>query len=165
MVQDEGVCLALERRRAPSLAELDSSSSFSSLEEEDSQLDPSLQWPPAARGSRFPIANPASTLRRMSAAFVCVFAPERRVARLVDELSQDRRSVFGSLVQEFLEKQKEELKSQGYSSAMQLLQGLRRFLSQAKSLLLEAGELEPPIETLVPENEKGMGVLFLDIED
>uniref|UniRef100_A0A8B9GS90 Ras and Rab interactor 2 n=1 Tax=Astyanax mexicanus TaxID=7994 RepID=A0A8B9GS90_ASTMX len=154
MIQDEGVCLALERRRAPSLAELDSSSSFSSLEEEDSQLDASLQWPPAARGSRFPVANPASTLRRMSAAFVCVFAPERRVAWLVDELSRDRRSVFGSLVQDFLEKQKEELKTPSWSSAVQLLQGVRRFLSQAKNLLLEAGELEPPIETLVPENEK-----------
>ncbi|XP_036417992.1 ras and Rab interactor 3 [Colossoma macropomum] len=158
MVQEEGVCLALERRRAPSLAELDSSSSFSSLEEEDSQLDASIQWPPAARGSRFPVANPASTLRRMSAAFVCVFAPERRVARLVDELSRDRRSVFGSLVQEFLEKQKEEMKAPGWSSAMQLLQGIRRFLSQAKSLLLEAGELEPPIETLVPENEKDLAL-------
>lgn len=154
--QDEGLCLALERRHAPSLAELDSNSSFSSLEEEESQPDSALQWPPLTRGTRFPVANPASTLRRMSAAFVCVFAPERRVARLVDELSRDRRSAFGSLIQDFLLKQKEELKVPNWSSAVELLQGLRRFLSQAKSLLLEAGELEPPIETLVPENEKGL---------
>lgn len=91
----------------------------------------------------------------MSAAFVCVFAPERRVARLVDELSRDRRSVFGALVQEFLQKHKEEIKSSAWNSSMELLQEVRRFLSQAKSLLLAAGELEPPIETLVPENEKG----------
>ncbi|MCI4377152.1 hypothetical protein PGIGA_G00200380 [Pangasianodon gigas] len=156
--QDEGLCLALERRHAPSLAELDSNSSFSSLEEEESQPDSALQWPPLTRGTRFPVANPASTLRRMSAAFVCVFAPERRVARLVDELSRDRRSAFGSLVQDFLLKQKEEMKVPSWSSAVELLQGLRRFLSQAKSLLLEAGELEPPIETLVPENEKELAL-------
>lgn len=151
--EDGGVCLALERTHAPSLAELDSNSSFSSLEEEDNLLDSDEQWPPAARGTRFPSANPTSTLRRMTAAFVCVFAPERRVARLVDELSRDRRSTFGSLVQDFLEKQRQEMKAS--SSAVKILEGLRRFLSQAKSLLLEAGEIEPPIETLVPENEKG----------
>lgn len=144
----------MERTRAPSLAELDSNSSFSSLEEEEAQ-DFAHQWPPAARGTRFPSANPTSTLRRMTAAFVCVFAPERRVARLVDELSHEKRSTFGSLVQDFLEKQRQEMEASTYSSAVELLQGMRIFLSQAKNLLLEAGEIEPPIETLVPENEKG----------
>lgn len=153
--EDGEVCLALDRTRAPSLAELDSNSSFSSLEEEDTLVDAAQQWPPAARGTRYPSANPTSTLRRMTAAFVCVFAPERRVARLVDELSRDRRSTFGSLVQDFLEKQRQEMEASKSSSAVEILEGLRRFLSQAKSLLLEAGEIEPPIETLVPENEKG----------
>ncbi len=144
----------MERTRAPSLAELDSNSSFSSLEEEEAQADLSHQWPPAARGTRFPQQTP-HRLRRMTAAFVCVFAPERRVARLVDELSHEKRSTFGSLVQDFLEKQRQEMETSKHSSAVELLQGMRRFLSQAKSLLLEAGEIEPPIETLVPENEKG----------
>uniref|UniRef100_A0A673LVZ7 Si:ch211-168d1.3 n=1 Tax=Sinocyclocheilus rhinocerous TaxID=307959 RepID=A0A673LVZ7_9TELE len=94
----------------------------------------------------------------MTAAFVCVFAPERRVARLVDELSCDKRSTFGSLVQDFLEKQRQEMEASKHSSAVELLQGMRRFLSQAKSLLLEAGEIEPPIETLVPENEKDLAL-------
>ncbi|XP_073764118.1 ras and Rab interactor 2 isoform X2 [Danio rerio] len=156
--EDGEVCLALERTRAPSLAELDSNSSFSSLEEEDTQVDLAHQWPPAARGTRFPSANPTSTLRRMTAAFVCVFAPERRVARLVDELSRDRRSTFGSLVQDFLEKKRQEMEASVHSSAVEMLQGMRRFLTQAKSLLLEAGEIEPPIETLVPENEKDLAL-------
>ncbi|KAI2663012.1 Ras and Rab interactor 2 [Labeo rohita] len=135
---DDGeVCLALERTRAPSLAELDSNSSFSSLEEEEAQADLAHQWPPAARGTRYPSANPTSTLRRMTAAFVCVFAPERRVARLVDELSHDKRSTFGSLVQDFLEKQRQEMEASKHSSAVELLQGVRRFLSQAKNLALE----------------------------
>ncbi|XP_052458761.1 ras and Rab interactor 3 [Carassius gibelio] len=157
--EDGEVCLALERARAPSLAELDSSSSFSSLEEEEAQADlANYQWPPAARGTRFPSANPTSTLRRMTAAFVCVFAPERRVARLVDELSRDKRSTFGSLVQDFIEKQRQEMETSKHTSAVELLQGVRRFLSQAKILLLEAGEIEPPIETLVPENEKDLAL-------
>ncbi|KAK7171120.1 hypothetical protein R3I94_001130 [Phoxinus phoxinus] len=155
--EDGEVCLALERTRAPSLAELDSNSSFSSLEEEEAQ-DFAHQWPPAARGTRFPSANPTSTLRRMTAAFVCVFAPERRVARLVDELSHEKRSTFGSLVQDFLKKQRQEMEASTYSSAVELLQGVRIFLSQAKNLLLEAGEIEPPIETLVPENEKDLAL-------
>ncbi|XP_065150440.1 ras and Rab interactor 2 [Paramisgurnus dabryanus] len=156
--EDGEVCLALDRTRAPSLAELDSNSSFSSLEEEDTLVDSAQQWPPAARGTRYPSANPTSTLRRMTAAFVCVFAPERRVARLVDELSRDRRSTFGSLVQDFLENQRQEMEASKLSSAVEILEGLRRFLSQAKSLLLEAGEIEPPIETLVPENEKDLAL-------
>uniref|UniRef100_A0A3B4WV68 Si:ch211-168d1.3 n=1 Tax=Seriola lalandi dorsalis TaxID=1841481 RepID=A0A3B4WV68_SERLL len=85
-------------------------------------------------------------LHRMSEAFVCFFAPDKRLTRLVEELSRDRRSIFGGMVQDFLLEQREVLKSLG----------LRLFLSQAKCCLLDSGELEPPIETLVPENEKAM---------
>lgn len=102
----------------------------------------------------------------MSAAFVCFFAPEKRLARLVEDLSRDRRSAFGAMVQEFLQTQREEMRvltqassssssSLSSSSSVALLQGLRSFLSQAKSFLLDGGELNPPVETLVPENEKG----------
>lgn len=42
---------------------------------------------------------------------------------------------------------------------MAVLQGLRCFLSQAKSFLLDSGELSPPLETLVPDNEKGTTIL------
>ena len=189
----EIACLALEGRPAPSLAELDSSSSFSSLEDEsepeeeegpDEEDEPddrpltranSKQRPPLLR------AQGTGGLHRMSAAFVCFFAPEKRLARLVEELSRDRRSAFGAMVQGFLQRQREELKtlltaypaslssfsfsastcsSSSSSSGLTsvgVLQGVRRFLSQAKTFLLDSGELEPPIDTLVPENEKGGG--------
>lgn len=97
----------------------------------------------------------------MSEAFVCFFAPDKRLTRLVEELSRDRRSTFGGMVQDFLLAQREVLKSLASSpstsrvTSVQLLQGLRLFLSQAKCCLMDCGELEPPIETLVPENEKG----------
>uniref|UniRef100_UPI003AB0F5A7 ras and Rab interactor 2 n=1 Tax=Centroberyx gerrardi TaxID=166262 RepID=UPI003AB0F5A7 len=170
----EVAVLALEGRPAPSLAELDSSSSFSSLDEDaDSDSDSetlaqvraqTLQRPPLVR------SRGRGGLHRMSAAFVCFFAPEKRLTRLVEELSRDRRSVFGAMVQDFLLQQREVLKSLASSSSalpssssscvssVELLQGLRLFLSQAKCCLLDSGELEPPIETLVPENEKDLAL-------
>ncbi|XP_040887325.1 ras and Rab interactor 2 [Toxotes jaculatrix] len=167
----EVAVLALERRPAPSLAELDSSSSFSSMDEDnDSDSDSesmvqtqmySFQRPPLVR------SRGRGGLHRMSEAFVCFFAPDKRLTRLVEELSRDRRSIFGGMVQDFLLSQREVLKSLASSSSsssssrvtsVQLLQGLRLFLSQAKCCLLDSGELEPPIETLVPENEKDLAL-------
>ncbi|TKS92998.1 Ras and [Collichthys lucidus] len=168
----EVAVLSLERRPAPSLAELDSSSSFSSMDEDnDSDSDPEsmtqaqtniYQRPPLVR------SRGRGGLHRMSEAFVCFFAPDKRLTRLVEELSRDRRSTFGGMVQDFLLAQREVLKSLTSTSSssssssrvtsVQLLQGLRLFLSQAKCCLLDSGELEPPIETLVPENEKDLAL-------
>uniref|UniRef100_A0A8C5BNN4 Si:ch211-168d1.3 n=1 Tax=Gadus morhua TaxID=8049 RepID=A0A8C5BNN4_GADMO len=150
----EAAVLGLDAVPTPSLAELDSSSSFSSLDEEPDQdasppaddASASLEGfllPPSASTSSSPSLLQAAAphrpplmrsgcrggLQRMSAAFVCFFAPEKRVTRLVEELSRDRRSAFGELRR----------------------LGLRLFLTQAKSCLLDSGELEPPIQTLVPE--------------
>ncbi len=65
----------LEQRHAPSLSELDSSSSLSSLDEtEDSPERPSL-----VRGTSNPVMPPPrksmSALRKMSAAFISFFCP------------------------------------------------------------------------------------------
>lgn len=155
--EDEG--LVLEQQHAPSLSELDSSSSLSSLDEPEE----SPERPPLSRGTSNPILpcqspprKSLSALRKMSAAFISFFAPEKRVARMVEDLSRDRRTAFGTLVQDFLRQQREALKPHGLTSAVQLLQDLRLFINQAKAFLQECGELEPPIETLLPENEKGM---------
>ncbi|KAF4098473.1 ras and Rab interactor 2 [Onychostoma macrolepis] len=150
--EEEG--LVLEQRHAPSLSELDSSSSLSSLDE----TEESPERPPLIRGTSNPVMPPPrksmSALRKMSAAFISFFAPEKRVARMVEDLSRDRRMAFGALVQDFLRQQREALKPHCLTSAVQLLQDLRLFISQAKAFLLECGELEPPIETLLTENEK-----------
>ncbi|XP_037401959.1 ras and Rab interactor 2 isoform X2 [Pygocentrus nattereri] len=155
--EDVAVGLILEQRSAPSLSELDSSSSLSSLDEtEESPERPSL-----TRGTSNPIIpsprpprQSVSALRKMSAAFVSFFVPGKRVARLVEDLSRDRCTAFGTLVQDFLREQREALKPQSLTSAVDLLQVVRLFINQAKAFLLECGELEPPIETLVPEDEK-----------
>ncbi|XP_057709713.1 ras and Rab interactor 2 isoform X2 [Corythoichthys intestinalis] len=162
----EVALLAPQRQPAPSLAELDSNSSFSSLDEENDS-DPESESGVQSRvgGSRRPPlvrSRGRGGLHRMSEAFVCFFAPDKRLARLVEELSRDRRSIFGGMVQDFLQAQRELLKSHAASSScatsVELLQGVRLFLSQAKCCLLESGELEPPIETLVPENEKDLAL-------
>ncbi|XP_034020728.1 ras and Rab interactor 2 [Thalassophryne amazonica] len=164
---NEAALLALDRRVVPSLAELDSNSSFSSMDDEnDSDSDPEsltqirTQRPPLMR------SRGRGGLHRMSEAFVCFFAPDKRLTRLVEELSRDRRSIFGGMVQDFLLMQREVFKSLAASSqssssrvtSVHLLQGLRVFLSQAKSCLLDSGELEPPVETLVPENETDLAL-------
>ncbi|XP_034532085.1 ras and Rab interactor 3 isoform X2 [Notolabrus celidotus] len=166
----EVTALALERRPAPSLAELDSSSSFSSMDEDnDSDSEPeSMARAQTHMYPRPPLVRSRGRggLHRMSEAFVCFFAPDKRLTRLVEDLSRDRRSVFGGMVQDFVLAQREVLKSMASSSSssssrvtsVQLLQGLRLFLSQAKCCLLDSGELEPPIETLVPENEKDLAL-------
>ncbi|XP_037544360.1 ras and Rab interactor 2 [Nematolebias whitei] len=167
----EGTVLALERQPAPSLAELDSSSSFSSMDEDnDSDTEPeSMAQAQTDMDRRPPLVRSRGRggMHRMSEAFVCFFAPDKRLTRLVEELSRDRRSVFGSMVQDFLLEQREVLKSLASSSStssssrvkpVQLLQSLRLFLSQAKCCLLDSRELEPPIETLVPENEKDLAL-------
>ncbi|XP_004570731.1 ras and Rab interactor 2 [Maylandia zebra] len=167
----EVALLAMERRPAPSLAELDSSSSFSSMDEDhDSDTEPeSMSQTQMHAYHRPPLLRSRGRggLHRMSEAFVCFFAPDKRLTRLVEELSRDRRSIFGGIIQDFLLEQREVLKSLTSSpsassssrvTSVQLLQGLRLFLSQAKCCLLDSGELEPPIETLVPENEKDLAL-------
>ncbi|KAK0154987.1 Ras and Rab interactor 2 [Merluccius polli] len=172
----ETAVLGLDSCPTPSLAELDSSSSFSSLDEDPDQDSPppsddasssssSLIQVTAARRPPLMRSRGRGGLQRINAAFVCFFAPEKRVTRLVEELSRDRRSVFGAMVQDFLQRQQEELNRLASSPAsppsagmscrsVEVLQGLRLFLSQAKSCLLDSGELEPPIQTLVPESEQ-----------
>ncbi|XP_034712340.1 ras and Rab interactor 3 isoform X1 [Etheostoma cragini] len=167
----EVAVLALERRPAPSLAELDSSSSFSSMDEDNDSDPESMTQAPTHFYQRPPLVRSRGRggLHRMSEAFVCFFAPDKRLTRLVEELSRDRRSIFGGMVQDFLLAQRELLKSLASSTSssssstsnvtsVQLLQGLRLFLSQARCCLLDSGELEPPIETLVPENEKDLAL-------
>ncbi|XP_077597755.1 ras and Rab interactor 2 isoform X3 [Stigmatopora nigra] len=157
--------LAPERQPAPCLAELDSGSSFSSLDEDGDSDGGSDGGGEGRRRPPLLRSRGRGGLRRVSEAFVCFFAPDKRLVRLVEELSRDRRSVFGALVQDFLLAQREQLRSPAAAAAaatattsVQLLRGLRHFLSRAKRCLLESGELEPPVETLVPENEKDLAL-------
>ncbi|XP_076020485.1 ras and Rab interactor 2 [Genypterus blacodes] len=95
-------------------------------------------------------------LRKMSGVFNSLLTPEKRAIRRVVELSRDKGSYFGSLVQDFLSYLGEGAGTQawqGFASGLELLQTLRQFITQMKSYLRQSSELEPPIESLIPEDQ------------
>lgn len=97
-------------------------------------------------------------LRKMSGVFNSLLTPEKRVVRKVVELSRDKGSYFGCLVQDHLSYMGEGAGTQawqGYTSGVELLQTLRQFMTQMKSYLRQSSEMEPPIESLIPEEQIG----------
>lgn len=95
-------------------------------------------------------------LRKMSGVFNSLLTPEKRAIRRVVELSKDKGSYFGCLVQDYLSYMGEGAGTQawqGYASGLELLQTLRQFMTQMKSYLRQSSELEPPIESLIPEDQ------------
>lgn len=97
-------------------------------------------------------------LRKMSSVFNSLLTPEKRAVRKVRELSKDKSTYFGSLVQEYLSYMSEGAGTQAwqsYTSGLELLQTVRQFITQMKSYLRQSSEMEPSIESLVPEDQIG----------
>uniref|UniRef100_A0A4W5NZ96 Ras and Rab interactor 2 n=1 Tax=Hucho hucho TaxID=62062 RepID=A0A4W5NZ96_9TELE len=95
-------------------------------------------------------------LRKMSGVFNSLLTPEKRAIRRVLELSRDKGSYFGCLVQDYLSFLQEGGGCQAWqchASGLELLQTLRQFITQMKSYLRQSSELEPPIESLIPEDQ------------
>lgn len=121
--------------------------------------------PPGHRTKRRPSASALvlqkalrGHLRKMSGVFNSLLTPEKRAIRRVVELSRDKGSYFGCLVQDYLSYMGEGAGIQawqGYASGLELLQTLRQFITQMKSYLRQTSELEPPIESLIPEDQIG----------
>lgn len=71
----------------------------------------------------------------------------------IAELSRDKRTYFGCLVQDyvsFLQENKE-----CHVSSTDMLQTIRQFMTQVKNYLSQSSELDPPIESLIPEDQIG----------
>lgn len=95
-------------------------------------------------------------LRKMSGVFNTLLTPEKRAIRRVVELSRSRGSYFGCLVQDYLSYMGEGAGAlQGFASGVELLQTLRQFITQMKSYLRQSSELQPPIVSLIPEDQIG----------
>lgn len=95
-------------------------------------------------------------LHKMSGVFSSLLMPDKRVVRRVLELSRDKSSYFGSLVQDYLSYMSEATQAvQGHASGLELLQMLRQFMTQMKNYLRQSSELDPPIESLIPEDQIG----------
>ncbi|XP_061546977.1 ras and Rab interactor 2 isoform X1 [Phycodurus eques] len=95
-------------------------------------------------------------LRKMSGVFNSLLTPEKRAIRRVVELSRDKGSYFGSLVQDYLSYMGEGAGTptwQSFASGLELLQTLRQFITQMKSYLRQSSELGLPIESLIPEDQ------------
>lgn len=129
-----------------------------SLESDQEQDQDLTMVPPSHRLKRRPSTGALVLLRKVSFVFNSLRTPEKRAIRRVVELSRDRRSYFGCLVQDYLGYMSEGAGTQawqGYDSRLELLQTLRQFITQMKSYLVQSSELQPPIESLIPEEQIG----------
>ncbi|XP_034755135.1 ras and Rab interactor 2-like, partial [Etheostoma cragini] len=134
-----------------------------SLESDQDQDQDLTMVPPGHRTKRRPSASALvlhkalrGQLRKMSGVFNSLLTPEKRAIRRVLELSRDKGSYFGCLVQDYLSYMREGAGTQAwqsYASGLELLQTLRQFITQMKSYLRQSSELEPPLESLIPEDQ------------
>lgn len=79
--------------------------------------------------------------------------PERRALQRIIELSRDKSSYFGCLVQDYVSFVQENYSC--HMSGLDLLQTIRQFMTQMKAYLTQGSELNPPIESLIPEDQIG----------
>ncbi|KAA8578877.1 hypothetical protein FQN60_005412, partial [Etheostoma spectabile] len=140
-----------------------------SLESDQDQDQDLTMVPPGHRTKRRPSASALvlqkalrGQLRKMSGVFNSLLTPEKRAIRRVLELSRDKGSYFGCLVQDYLSYMTEGAGTQAwqsYASGLELLQTLRQFITQMKSYLRQSSELEPPLESLIPEDQIVLSVI------
>ncbi|KAF6724578.1 Ras and Rab interactor 2 [Oryzias melastigma] len=88
---------------------------------------------------------------KMSGMLSSLMTPEKRAVRRIAELSRDKSSYFGSLVQDYISFVQENRSC--HPSGMDFLQTLRQFMTQMKAYLRQTSELDPPIESLIPEDQ------------
>ncbi|XP_051996789.1 ras and Rab interactor 2-like [Xyrauchen texanus] len=77
--------------------------------------------------------------------------PERCILMQILELAQDKGSYFGCLVQDYVSFVQENKNC--HSSSQDLLQTLRQFMTQMKAYLIQSSEINPPIESYIPEDQ------------
>ncbi|XP_038288915.1 ras and Rab interactor 2 isoform X7 [Canis lupus familiaris] len=133
--------------------EADTNSSLEDCEEESDQetLAPPIKSKKKRNGSFVLPKLVKSQLRKMSGVFSSFLTPEKRMVRRIAELSRDKCTYFGCLVQDyvsFLQENKE-----CHVSSTDMLQTIRQFMTQVKNYLSQSSELDPPIESLIPEDQ------------
>lgn len=114
--------------------------------------------PPGHRIKRRPSAGALVLLRKVSFVINSLITPEKRAIHRVVELSRNKSSYFGCLVQDYLSYMDQGSGAQAwqsYATGLELLQTLRQFITQMKSYLTQSSELQPPIESLIPEEQIG----------
>uniref|UniRef100_W5L0Y6 Ras and Rab interactor 2 n=1 Tax=Astyanax mexicanus TaxID=7994 RepID=W5L0Y6_ASTMX len=77
--------------------------------------------------------------------------PERRAIRHIIEMSRDKSSYFGNLVQDYMSFVQENHSC--HRSSLDLLQTIRQFMTQMKAYLTQSSEMNPPVQSLIPEEQ------------
>ncbi|MBN3304797.1 RIN2 protein, partial [Amia calva] len=148
---------SLDFDRSFALPDGPSGAGDSSLEEEyGAESDQDISPPPLKtkkrHGTTFVLPRALKGhLRKVSGVFNSFMTPEKRMVRKIAELSKDKRTYFGCLVQDYISFLQE---NKGcHVSGLDMLQTIRQFMTQVKSYLAQSSELDPPIESLIPEEE------------
>ncbi|XP_077460639.1 ras and Rab interactor 2-like isoform X2 [Stigmatopora argus] len=88
--------------------------------------------------------------RKVSGMLAPLMTPETRAVKRIVDLSRDKNSYFGSLVQDYIRFVQE--KRALHPSGEDFLQTLRHFMTQMKAYLCQSSEMDPPIESLIPQD-------------
>ena len=131
--------------------------SLESDQDQDQDQDLTIA-PPGQRMKRRPSAGALLLLRKVSLVINSLMTPEKRAIHRIVELSRNKSSYFGCLVQDYLSYMEQGAGTQAwqsYATGLELLQTLRQFITQMKSYLTQSSELQPPIESLIPEEQIG----------
>lgn len=126
--------------------------------DQDQDQDVTMVPPRHRRPSATALVLPTALqrhIRRMSGVFHTLLTPEKRAVRRVVELSRNRATYFGCLVQDYVAYMGEGAALLGFASGPELLQTLRQFITQMKSYLKQSSELQPPIVSFIPEDQIG----------
>ncbi|XP_041070431.1 ras and Rab interactor 2-like isoform X3 [Carcharodon carcharias] len=130
----------------------------SSLEDSDAESDQEVAPPPCTpkkkrHGSFVFPKIVKSHIQKVSGVFSSFMTPEKRMVKKIAEMSQDKRTYFGCLIQDYISFFKEN--KDCHVSSTDMLLTIRQFMTQVKSYLIQSSELDPPIESLIPEDEIG----------
>lgn len=129
--------------------------------ESDQELSMEPPFKPKKRHSAGTFVLPRALkghLRKVSGVFNSLMTPEKRAVKRIVEQSQNKGTYFGSLVQDYMSFMQENCSC--HESGLELLQTVRQFMTQMKSYLLQSSELNPPIESLIPEEQIGKDILY-----
>lgn len=128
----------------------------SSLEYSDGESDQEVPPPPCnpkkKRHSSFVFPKMVKNhIQKVSGVFSSFMTPEKRMVKKIAEMARDKQTYFGCLIQDYISFFKEN--KDCHVSSTDMLLTIRQFMTQVKIYLTQSSELNPPIESLIPEDE------------
>ncbi|XP_051867839.1 ras and Rab interactor 2-like isoform X4 [Pristis pectinata] len=139
-------------RNCPYNHEGDTNSSLEDSDGESDQEVPPPCTPKKKRHGSFVFPKIVKThIQKVSGVFSSFMTPEKRMVKKIAEMAQDKHTYFGCLIQDYISFFKEN--KDCHVSSTDMLLTIRQFMTQVKIYLTQSSELNPPIESLIPEDE------------